>query len=43
MTIRRRIVLVRHEYPFTPGHMHRRAKLALAQQMGAIGFLIAVG
>src|SRR5262249_22996297 len=36
-----RIVMVRHEYPFTPSHVHRRVKLALAQQMGAVGFLIA--
>jgi aminopeptidase YwaD len=39
--IRGRIVMVRHEYPFATGHVHRRAKLGLAQQMGAIGFLIA--
>jgi hypothetical protein len=39
--IRERIVMVRHEYPFAPGHVHRRAKLRLAQQMGAAGFLIA--
>lgn len=38
---RGRIVLVRHEYPFAPGHVHRRVKLALAQQAGAVGFLIA--
>ena len=36
-----RIVLVRHEYPFAAGHVHRRVKLALAQQAGAAGFLIA--
>ncbi len=36
-----RIVMVRHEYPFAAGHVHRRVKLALAQQMGAAGFLIA--
>jgi len=36
-----RIVLVRHEYPFAPGHVHRRVKLAMAQQAGAAGFLIA--
>jgi aminopeptidase YwaD len=36
-----RIVMVRHEYPFTPAHVHRRVKLRLAQQMGAVGFLIA--
>jgi hypothetical protein len=39
--IRGRIVMVRHEYPFTPGHVHRRVKLKWAQQMGAAGFLIA--
>jgi aminopeptidase YwaD len=39
--IRGRIVMVRHEYPFTGGHVHRRVKLSLAQQMGAVGFLIA--
>ena len=39
--IRGRIVMVRHEYPFTSGHVHRRVKLSLAQQMGAVGFLIA--
>jgi hypothetical protein len=36
-----RIVLVRHEYPFASGHVHRRVKLALAQDAGATGFLIA--
>ena len=36
-----RIALVRHEYPFAPGHVHRRVKLAMAQQAGAAGFLIA--
>src|SRR5262249_8593797 len=39
--IRGRIVMVRHEYPFASGHVHRRVKLSLAQQMGAIGVLIA--
>ena len=39
--VRGRIVMVRHEYPFATGHVHRRVKLALAQQMGALGFLIA--
>ena len=33
--------MVRHEYPFATGHVHRRVKLGLAQQMGAVGFLIA--
>jgi hypothetical protein len=36
-----RIVMVRHEYPFTSSHVHRRVKLALAQGAGAAGFLIA--
>jgi len=40
-SIRGRIVLVRHEYPFAAGHVHRRVKLGLAQQHGAAGFLIA--
>jgi aminopeptidase YwaD len=39
--IRGRIVMVCHEYPFATGHVHRRVKLGLAQQMGAVGFLIA--
>jgi aminopeptidase YwaD len=39
--IRGRIVMVRHEYPFASGHVHRRVKLNLAQRMGAVGFLIA--
>lgn len=39
--VARRIVMVRHEYPFTSSHVHRRVKLALAQEMGAAGFLIA--
>jgi aminopeptidase YwaD len=36
-----RIVMVRHEYPFASGHVHRRVKLGWAQQTGAVGFLIA--
>jgi aminopeptidase YwaD len=39
--IRGRIVMVRHEYPFAAGHVHRRVKLNLAQRMGAAAFLIA--
>jgi aminopeptidase YwaD len=39
--IRGRIVMVSHEYPFASTHVHRRVKLSLAQQMGAVGFLIA--
>ncbi|WP_170149770.1 M28 family peptidase [Rhodoplanes roseus] len=40
-SVRDRIVLVRHEYPFSTGHVHRRVKLGLAQRLGAVGFLIA--
>jgi aminopeptidase YwaD len=36
-----RIVMVRHEYPFAAGHVHRRVKLTMAQRAGAAGFLIA--
>jgi aminopeptidase YwaD len=36
-----RIVLVRHEYPFSPDHIHRRRKLAWAMERGASGFIIA--
>ena len=32
--IRGRIVMVRHEYPFATGHVHRRVKLALAPADG---------
>ena len=39
--VRGRIVLVQHEYPFSPRHMHRRRKYDLAVARGAIGFLIA--
>lgn len=39
--VRGKIVLVRHEYPFSPTHMHRRRKYDLAVARGAIGFLIA--
>ena len=39
--VRGRIALVRHEYPFSPQHMHRRRKVDLAVARGAIGFLIA--
>jgi aminopeptidase YwaD len=39
--IRGRIVMVRHEYPFAAGHLHRRVKLGWALEMGAAGFLIA--
>src|SRR5579871_6480877 len=36
-----RIVLVRHEYPFSAAHVHRRRKLAWAMERGAAGFIIA--
>src|SRR5688500_9610532 len=34
-----RFVLVRHEYPFSTEHVHRRRKLALAMERGAAGFI----
>ena len=40
-TIRGRFVTVRHEYPFSPHHVHRRRKLAWAIERGAAGFIIA--
>jgi len=36
-----RIVLVRHEYMFATGHVHRRRKYQWAKERGAAGFLIA--
>jgi hypothetical protein len=39
--VRGKIVLVRHEYPFSSGHLHRRRKYDLAVAAGAAGFLIA--
>src|ERR1043166_748324 len=36
-----RIVLVRHEYPFSAQHLHRRRKLGWAMEHGAAGFIIA--
>lgn len=36
-----RFVLVRHEYPFSPQHIHRRRKLGWALEGGAAGFIIA--
>ncbi|MFQ5931571.1 MAG: M28 family peptidase [Nitrospiraceae bacterium] len=36
-----RLVLVRHEYMFATGHVHRRKKYLWAKERGAIGFLIA--
>lgn len=40
-SVRGKIVLVRHEYPFSPGHMHRRRKYDQAVARGAVAFLIA--
>ena len=39
--IRGRIVLVRHEYMFATGTVHRRRKYQWAMDRGAVGFLIA--
>lgn len=39
--LRGRFALVRHEYMFAAGHIHRRHKYAAAQAAGAAGFLIA--
>src|SRR5262245_55446326 len=36
-----RFVLVRHEYPFSAGHIHRRRKYGWAIERGAAGFIIA--
>ena len=36
-----RFVLVRHEYPFARGHIHRRRKYHWALERGATGYLIA--
>jgi hypothetical protein len=36
-----RIVLVRHEYMFATGHVHRRQKYLWAKERDAVGFLIA--
>ena len=35
-----RIVLVRHEYMFMAGHLHRWRKYQLAREHGAVGFMI---
>lgn len=35
-----RAVLARHEYPFSAGTVHRRVKLAAAQEAGAAAFMI---
>lgn len=36
-----RVALVRHEYMFATGHVHRRRKYLWARERGAAGFLIA--
>ncbi len=36
-----RFVLVRHEYPFSPTHLHRRRKYGWAMERGAAGYIIA--
>jgi len=36
-----RFVLVRHEYPFSAAHIHRRRKYGWALERGAAGFIIA--
>jgi hypothetical protein len=36
-----RFVLVRHEYPFSPIHLHRRRKYGWAMERGAAGYIIA--
>src|SRR5260221_439885 len=36
-----RFVLVRHEYPFSATHVHRRRKYGWAMEHGAVGFVIA--
>ena len=38
--VRGRAVMVRHEYPFASGTIHRRVKLAAAIEAGAAAFLI---
>jgi hypothetical protein len=39
--LRGRVALVRHEYMFAAGHIHRRMKYGWAREAGAAGFLIA--
>jgi aminopeptidase YwaD len=39
--VRGKVALVRHEYPFSPRHLHRRRKYDMAVKAGAAGFLIA--
>ena len=36
-----RIVMVRHEYMFDPGHLHRIRKYQTAVECGAVGFIVA--
>ena len=40
-SLRGRIALVRHEYPFSPTHIHRRRKYNWAIERAASGFIIA--
>ena len=40
-SVRGMIVLVRHEYPFSQAHVHRRRKYDMAVAQGAAAFLIA--
>ncbi|CAM3842532.1 hypothetical protein BOTU111922_08300 [Bordetella tumulicola] len=39
--VRGKVVLVRHEYPFAPDHVHRRRKYDMALAQDSIAFLIA--
>lgn len=39
--LRGRLALVRHEYPFAAGAIHRRAKYNRSRELGAAGFVIA--
>lgn len=39
--LRGRLALVRHEYPFAAGTIHRRVKYNLSRERGAAGFVIA--
>jgi len=40
-SVRGKVVLVRHEYPFSQTHIHRRRKYDMAVAQGAAAFLIA--
>jgi aminopeptidase YwaD len=39
--IRGKMVMVRHEYPFATGSIHRRVKYNRSRELGAAGFIIA--